>query len=85
MSQAKRGTKTTRQRPEVDAVMAARRKAHKVFDSLWQGGFMSRKEAYKWLTKELGWPPQNVHMAQMNRAQCQKVIECATSYIQLSV
>lgn len=78
MSQTKGGTKRV-QTSSVDAVMAARRKAHKVFDALWMNGYMSRNAAYEWLAKELGWSRTKTHMAKMSRLQCKEVIEKVSS------
>lgn len=52
----------------------ARSNAHKHFDVLWKMGFMSRSEAYNWLSKALNISRDACHMKLLNYKQCKKVI-----------
>lgn len=52
----------------------ARMRAHNAFDPLWQSGEMTRTEAYAWLAKQLGYHPDDCHMARMDEDECDEVI-----------
>ena len=52
-----------------------RKKAHKLFDSIWHEREMSRKDAYSWLASEMGLSKTKTHIAMFNESQCQQVIE----------
>jgi ssDNA-binding Zn-finger/Zn-ribbon topoisomerase 1 len=61
---------------------AARIRAHAAFDPLWQGKSARfrgrRKLAYRWLALELGIPKGLCHIAMMDAATCERVVElCA--------
>jgi len=49
---------------------AARQRAHAAFDRLWQGQFMSRREAYKWLHRRFG---REVHIGALSTDECREV------------
>lgn len=51
----------------------ARSYAHKVFDSLWQSGLVSRTRAYALLAEELGIDPADCHMKLMDKNTAQRV------------
>jgi hypothetical protein len=47
-------------------------KAHSLFDPLWRGGGMTRKQAYRWLYDKTGkW----IHMGEADEATCRLVIK----------
>ena len=53
-----------------------RRKAHEVFDLLWERHiFQSRSQAYLWLSQVLEVPLEKCHMKMFNVEQCKKVIK----------
>lgn len=61
----------------------ARMWAHKVFDELWQGGYMKRKGAYLWLAIELDLPyGVEAHIGNADLAMCSKIIELAEKQLQ---
>lgn len=53
----------------------ARMDAHAVFDQLWKGGRMRRREAYARLGKHFNEP--EVHIGESDLARCQKITEWA--------
>lgn len=55
----------------------ARQYAHKVFDSLWQSGLVSRTWAYALLAKELGIDPADCHMKLMDKETAWRVPDAA--------
>lgn len=60
--------------PLVDAeTHQARSYAHKVFDSLWQSGLVSRSRAYALLARELGIDPDECHMKTMDKHTARRV------------
>src|ERR1700684_383239 len=50
---------------------AAKMAAHGIFDPLWKGGPMRRREAYRWLAGELGMEPKRCHIGYMDLTECQ--------------
>lgn len=56
----------------------ARSRAHAAFDPIWQSKGMSRRAAYGWLAHQLRLPGSRCHIAQLDIALCQQVVEvCA--------
>ncbi len=55
-------------------VEVARMAAHDAFDPIWQSGFMSRTDAYRWLAKAMGLPAHKAHMEQFDAEQCARVV-----------
>ncbi len=51
-----------------------KKEAHKQFDPLWKSDFMSRREAYKWLSDMLNIPLEQCHIGMFDIKQCQRVI-----------
>ena len=49
--------------------------AHRAFDSLWKQRGMKRRNAYRWLAKEMGLPMNAAHIGGFEMDQCQKVID----------
>lgn len=63
-----------------DKVKKLRFEAHNHFDVLWKEGYMSRKDAYIWLSKKLGIPLKNCHIKNFNIDMCYKVIRICKKY-----
>lgn len=53
----------------------AKSNAHQAFDYIWQDRIMTRKEAYAWLAKELGIPPDRCHIGMMDVSTCNAVVD----------
>ena len=53
---------------------ALRIEAHQLFDHLWQGGAISRKEVYLWLSDAMGMTTDEAHIGNFNAEQCRKLI-----------
>ncbi|MCH8247056.1 MAG: hypothetical protein IH951_11690 [Bacteroidetes bacterium] len=52
-----------------------RKQAHSVFDHVWRSRKMTRKQAYYLLRKRLEIPKEEAHIAMMDVAGCQRVID----------
>ena len=52
----------------------ARRAAHLAFDTLWKGGPLTRKEAYRWLRKEMDLTEREAHIGNLTLAQCETLV-----------
>lgn len=57
-------------------VREARKKAHSVFDLLWQGSGarMSRGAAYRWLQTRMQMTERDAHISRFDAAQCERVL-----------
>lgn len=53
----------------------AKSAAHAAFDPLWACGEYSRKEAYKWLAKQLDIPVNETHIGFFDVSDCKRVVE----------
>lgn len=62
---------------------AARSEAHGAFDALWKGGGWTRAEAYGWMEKMLGLPPERAHIGMLNMRQCEALIEAVANLAKL--
>ena len=51
-----------------------RRDAHLALNRLWEDGYMSKKEAYRWLQVQLGLPEAEAHIAHFSEYRCAQVI-----------
>lgn len=49
--------------------------AHAAFDPLWQRADLSRRDAYRWLSKALGIPVNETHIGMFDEVQCQRVVD----------
>lgn len=47
---------------------------HSCFDTLWQGGWMSRHDAYAWLSKVMNKPRRETHIGMFNEDECREAI-----------
>ncbi|MDR1246109.1 MAG: DUF3268 family zinc-finger domain-containing protein [Clostridiales Family XIII bacterium] len=54
--------------------------AHAAFDELWRFGSFTRREAYAWLSRQLGIPIKKTHIGMFDIAECKKVITAATDF-----
>lgn len=66
----------------------ARRRAHTMFDELWQRGPYARfaegrSKAYKWLASEMSIRPDDCHFGLMNLPQCEWAIELCAARLEL--
>lgn len=55
--------------------------AHEYFDQIWKLGFMSRNEAYDWLSGVLGIPPEYTHIGMFSELTCQSVINFSKQFL----
>lgn len=53
----------------------ARSAAHLAFDPIWQNGRMKRRDAYYWLSRQLGVRWRDCHIGLFDLPQCQRVVE----------
>ena len=53
----------------------AKMATHNIFDPLWEGGVITRKEAYSWLAIALCIPEEECHIGMFDEKLCQKAIE----------
>lgn len=51
-----------------------RRQAHIALNQLWEQGYMTRKEAYRWLQVQLGLPESEAHIGRFSEYRCEQVI-----------
>lgn len=54
--------------------------AHAAFNRLWQDGYMSKKEAYRWLQIKLGLPEEDAHIAKFSTYRCKQVIQICADF-----
>lgn len=57
-----------------------RREAHWALNSLWECGYMSKKEAYRWLQLQMGLPESEAHIAHFSEFRCEQVIRLCRSF-----
>ena len=57
------------------AIRVARKTAKAQFNVLWEGGQMSRTDAYAWLAGALGIPVAACHFGWFDEAQCARAVE----------
>lgn len=50
-----------------------RMKAHAMFDRLWQEGHMSRKNAYRFMRREMDMQAEDAHIARMSIEECRRL------------
>lgn len=62
------------------ALRQKRREAHLVLNRLWDYGYMSKKEAYRWLQLQLGLPEAEAHIARFSEYRCEQVIRLCGSF-----
>ncbi len=64
------------------ALRQKRREAHLALNRLWEYGYMSKKEAYRWLQLQLGLPETEAHIAHFFEYRCEQVIRLCGSFIE---
>lgn len=52
-----------------------KRKAHDAFDPIYKSNYMTRKEAYSWLSQKLKLPRDYTHIGMFGVETCKKVVE----------
>lgn len=57
----------------------AKMRAHKAFDPLWKDNDIRRKDAYVWLSEELGVPFDECHIGMFDVDMCERVIEAVSN------
>lgn len=67
--------------PATAELRSARKRAHDLFDRLWQGRFMTRSQAYSWLADTLGVHQRDAHIGQATLAQCRLITQAAAAQL----
>jgi hypothetical protein len=70
-----RGTDKPLGRLANSTLRSLKRQAHDAFDPLWRDGWMSRNDAYTWLSKEL--KVKKAHIGECDEKQCRRVIQAS--------
>ena len=79
-----KGTDTPLGRLANAELRAMKSKAHKAFDPLWKEGYMSRREAYTWLSEVLDISSDECHIGMFDVPRCEEVIDlCEEKYCNL--
>ena len=58
-----------------------RHETHLAFDRLWQEGYMSIDEAYRWMQTQLGLPESDAHIGMFSEYRCNEVIRLCDSFL----
>lgn len=58
-----------------------RHDTHLAFDQLWQDGYMSIDEAYRWLQTQLGLPASEAHIGKFSEYRCTEVIQMCEGFL----
>lgn len=61
--------------------LKARKRAHLLFDLIWERKLMFRGQAYNWLAREMGMKSKDCHMEKMDAEQANRVAEIAKGYL----
>ena len=70
-----KGTNRAKGRLANEELRKSKIEAHYYFDQIYKLGIMKRKDAYKWLSKQLGIPKEYTHIGMFSPATCNKVVE----------
>lgn len=57
-----------------------RRQAHIALNQLWGQGFMTKKEAYRWLQVQLGLPESEAHIGNFSEFRCEQIITLCSRF-----
>lgn len=57
------------------ALRQAKKDAHHHFDKIWHQGYISRTDAYEWLSDELDIPEEYTHIGMFSIKTCKRVVE----------
>lgn len=60
------------------ALREARKAAHAAFDPLWKSTRMTRKDAYKWLSEQLGIHRTDTHIGLFDEETCRRVVQAVS-------
>ncbi len=63
------------------ALRRKRREAHLAMSRLWEYGYMSKKEAYRWLQVQLGLPEAEAHIGHFSEYRCEQVIRLCGRFL----
>lgn len=66
--------------PKGSALARARRKAHISFDAIWQGGYMNRSQAKRWLARQMRLHPADCHIIFFGIDRCSEVVRICDAY-----
>ena len=64
-------------------VRALRRRAHALFDGLWESNKMKRLSAYQWLAKQLNIPVENCHFGWFGKKELERAVAVLKGQIRL--
>ena len=79
-----KGTDTPLGRLANAELRAMKSKAHKAFDPLWKEGYMSRREAYTWLSEALDISSDECHIGMFDVPRCEEAVAlCEEKYCNL--
>lgn len=59
---------------------SAKQAAHSAFDYLWKDGLMKRRQAYAWLSRELGLQASDCHIGMFDIDQCKRVVDAVLRF-----
>ena len=58
-----------------------KKKAHLYFDKIWKVDYMSRREAYTWLSEQLKLPIEYTHIGMFSEKTCKDVIYLSKQFL----
>lgn len=64
------------------ALREKRSAAHRVFDLLYQEGYLTRSAAYRWLSTQLEIPKKYTHIAMFGEKTCNRILEIVPPYLE---
>lgn len=76
-----KGTNKAKGRLANEELRKRKIEAHFYFDQIYKRGIMKRKEAYKWLSEQLGLPYKYTHIGMFNAETCKKVVSVSKKYL----
>lgn len=59
----------------------AKKQAHAAFDPIWKRGYMKRKDAYFWLSRQLGLKYSETHIGMFDVETCQKTVQLSEELV----
>lgn len=62
------------------SLRAAKGRAHRAFDPLWEKKLMKRTQAYTWLAEKLGIPVEACHIGMFDVMQCDQTVQLCARY-----
>ena len=79
-----KGTQKAMGRLADEELRRCKHQAHELFDQIWERKLMSRREAYTWLSQQLGTERDLTHIGMFDVDLCEKVIEVCSCYLRES-